>query len=375
MGEPIEVLIVDDSADDEYVRNLRKDLDEGGVSSDSKHPQEVDAEDLAKVHLVLVDYDLGDWTSEAAPEAPLGMCPSHGVALTAVLRGHARETAPPTGFALLTGKIGDVAPEMPPSRGRHSVARWSGLEWVFEKDETDLVARIGSLGEAIRDLPNTLFEGGASDLAEYLKAPSSGDDATYSEALIDSLRFAQPPLHDLNAVSHSLAVVRWMLHRVLPYPSLLIDELHLARRLRVSAQTITREVGEGGKLGPELKDAEYVGPLCQIAGRRWWRREVDALLWTMTEGQASSPRAIHAALGERGVTIEPYDGDPVVLVDGESFASSELSTTSECVRIVPDEWPSSADPAWMRLEDVMGDSMLQQLVHPDDLDRLGEHGE
>jgi hypothetical protein len=63
--------------------------------------------------------------------------------------------------------------------------------------------------------------------------------------------------------------------------------------------------------------------------------------------------------------------DAVVSVDDDFASTAELIARAKAVRIVPDDWPNYADPAFVTIERARSDTHLKSLVHVDDEWRLG----
>src|SRR5204863_143836 len=47
-----------------------------------------------------------------------------------------------------------------------------------------------------------------------------------------------PPIHEWAASTHGMALLRWLLHQVLPYPSFLWEDRYLAARLCVKVESL-----------------------------------------------------------------------------------------------------------------------------------------
>lgn len=339
-------------------------------------PEAVSSSDMSDATLCLVDYDLDDWVHSSAVPA---RSPLNGVALISVLRWHAlqgHQPVQPTTFAVLTGKPNDVAPEIKVARTPYTASRLHGFEWMFAKDEPKLAESIASLADAttsLRSLESNQGELAPEDLLAWLCAPSD-DDGSYSIGTARDLDRSRPPLDDLFDESHRLAVLRWLLHRVLPYPGMLIGDIELAARLELTVDEWRSSDAKNDDLKRSLQPFIYSGPAAGIVGRRWWSSGIDRFLYSQTDGSSTSRKAIRTAVAmlRSEVAPEVNDDRSVPVVDPATFIIASLAPQEECVAIHPDDWPATADTAWALREDVADGKIPLRLVQFDDRDTVDE---
>lgn len=371
--DPPMIRVVDDQPDDQRaVFRLDGDV---GSRFEIVHPEEVDRDALEEADLVLVDYDITSWPARSGV-AQIGLSPPNGIALAAVLREHANKLERPTGFAIHTGEARQfsVSPAEPRA---HLLARTHNLEWVFTKGRPDVVGRqADTLAAAIQCLPKTWPGDNRAwvehEVRKLLGLPASDDDpaaAAWVPAALRDIAQCRPPLSEMVERNHGLLFLRWVLHRILPYPCFLFDTHHLAVRLRVTHASLVAALAGG--LGRWLEAAAYHGVLAGFLGPRWWRAGVEAMLWDLAGGSMAA-RRLHTKLAEAtGAALEPLTVDePVVCIDQNYAPLAEPCGGEDVVRIVPDDWPLYAGQAWTTVALAREHPRLTAIVTEADLARL-----
>lgn len=363
MGElSFAVLLVDDEPDG--LEALATLLNVQGAAQ-VRAPGDVSLADLDQADLLLVDYRLTEWLAGLALQPTY--VPMNGVALAAALKSRSRsaERTRPLGIAIHTGHIEDLGEEIPLEIREHAIARGLDLEWVFAKDgrkTEELVLGIASLAGAIRSLPAVWRESDSEAQAQRLLG--LGESGWRERAWLD-VQICRAPIHELAAGSHGLIFARWLLHRILPYPTFLLDERQLAARLRIQPESVSAALV---KLPEAFQSVSYEGILGGFLGHRWWRAGLEALLWEGTKGQSDNPSEVfRIAVRELGEGLEPVTFANPVVVLNEDFSSSEkLAAAIGCVRLQPDDWPPYADQAWGLIDTVRGSALLRQITMEQD---------
>jgi hypothetical protein len=378
-SETSEILIIDDQTDEHT--SIKLYLEESShIKVKVLHPQEVTVEDLLTAHLVLVDYQLETWQERDNLDA-LSLKPSDGLALASVLRRHLhdREQASPTAFALYTGKIEKLAHPFPPDYREHALASINNLEWVFQKakpeTKTSVASQIIELADAVSVLPQSWSSGSEGQpmrqLADLLNIRF---DAAQDEPLLADVEACLPPIHELSQWSHGLAVLRWLLQRILPFPCFLSDTFRLAARFRIDHETLRNALEEGKPLREKLDSCTYSGILATFLGARWWRSKIEAFLWDITGGNSANIKAVQQAIREAAQEDLPLSippDHPVVCVNTHYQPLNTFYRMEESVRIRPDDWPAYADQAWTTIELARSEPKLRALVIHEDLELLG----
>lgn len=348
------VVFIDDH--EEELKPLAELVSSAGMAGCKvESPEDVDEELLEHADLIIVDYTLDAWIGNV-DVSQLSLKPVNGVALASVLREHYRTEllrhAPPTGFALITGKP-DAISTSPGERRPHVVARLSNLEWFFEKhaNSQQNAAQIVSLATAIHSLPSG-FSKNMVELDQLIELLGITKGNALFERYRDAVELCRPPLHHLSKDSGGLILIRWLLHQILPHTTFLIDERNLAARLRVTIESLRLQLAENGQFLEELANYEYTGLLCKFDGTRWWRGGIEQWLWNITDGQSSKPRTVLESLKKVGAEkLVPTEAvRPVVTLNEHFKQEHTLTSRSDAVAIQLDDWPSYAEPAYVRRE-------------------------
>lgn len=375
------VLFVDDSelADPLRLRNLFEPV---GIVSRLRHPEATIRSDLEWADLVVVDYFLSSW-SERDETDSVARSPFDGLAVAATMRSALlpglNDRHPGTvpdrtvAFALWSSNLKEASFELPTVVLPHVFARDNNLEWAFRRGDIESgegVNQIALLARAVTELPHSWpanRSGAEQQLFSMLSIEEASEGYWIMDAQTDVLA-CRPPMHELSARSHGLAVVRWILHRILPYPCFLIDELQLRARLRVDS--LTGGYAEAGELLDLLEPYLYRGVLSGFAGPRWWRAGVEDWLFNETQGESGSPKAVVEAAFRGGAVARTRWLRPVVVIDGDLARSNVFAEVEDTVRVRPDDWPVYADDAYALRSAARDDPALAALVDPADRDLL-----
>lgn len=369
------ILIIDDQ--DEQSALAQHLGSKGLVSAKLLHPSDVVLDDLLAADLVLVDYRLENWPERDALNQ-LSLMPPDGLALAFLLRRHLQDSEKdsPTSIAMLTGQIEKLASPLPGETREHVLAHMNNLEWVFQKakpnEDVKLVAQLIDLATAVSNLPErwSTEVGRMSQLAQLLKI---NPDDPVSEKLLEEIESCNPPIHELSEWSHGLAVLRWILQKILPYPSLFWDAHYMAARLAVDYKFFMSELDQNAKFRDLFGSAQYAGVLADFFGVRWWRSRVEFLLWEVTAGQSADPAMIRKKISERiGMDLQASEPaiNPIVCINTDYEALDQFYSIKQSVRIRPDDWPPYADQAWTTIELAKSEPKLKSLVLLEDKARL-----
>jgi hypothetical protein len=374
------ILIIDDM---DEARALRADLQGRNLAQvRHRHPQDVELEDLRKADLVLVDYELKQWPERDDIDR-VSLKPVDGLALAGILRQHIygsveKTISSPTAFAIYTARMKTLSSPLPPENREHIIAHMNNLEWVFPKGPKAAPEKnsdqIAGLGAAVIALPNSWpadHRGQVALLCSLLRLP---DNKQYAARLIGDVEMCLPPIHELSECTHGHAVLRWLLHRILPYPCFLWDTLRLAARLRIDHSDLCTAIEVGKPLSKKLGLHEYKGILSRFRGRRWWRASIEQFLWDETKGNSADINRVQEVIRKyakkRLKPSEPNDYPVVCLDENYSSLDRQFYSTEESVRIRPDDWPAYADQAWVTIELAKSEPKLKALVIQEDLGKI-----
>ncbi|GAA1296061.1 hypothetical protein GCM10009610_00590 [Pseudonocardia xinjiangensis] len=366
------ILLVDDSADS--ITPLRDRFSEAAVVQ-VRHPEEVDERDLYNADLVVVDYFLSAWTERDS--APLARAPRDGLAVVSTLRSILLPTfsnrpalesdLPKVAFALWSANLNEATLGLPEALREHVFARENNLEWAFSKEaieEGSGSSQMVELASAVQSLPHAWPGRAQGDAAVEevlaLLGLEGKDTIWMDQARAETLQ-CRPPVFEMSQRNHGLALLRWLLHRVLPYPTFLIDEQYLRTRLRLSEDEIPVE----SPLWVELSECEYQGVLATFSGRRWWRSGVENWLWRQTDGRSGDPTEIARVITDLGC-VPGSLRHPVVVIATDHRRRKEPAELEDVVRVRPDDWPPYADTAYADRRLAAEDPALGAMVEDDD---------
>lgn len=371
-----QVLIVDDEPD--TVSPLL--IDASGFQHQVIPPGDVTEADLYRSDVVLVDYQLDVWP-ERDEVFQVSLKPADGVALAAVLRSQIQIEGQerPVAFALHAADLDQLGGGLGTASREHVIAHAHNLEWAFRKQDREggvpRLSQIRSLAEAVRDLPESWPGNRPAEIRALVeRILSLSDGVRWQRRAWESIEDCHPPVHELSTATHGLAFLRWMLHKILPYPTFLRNEIGLALKLRVSVESLVSVLdADQSKLREKLSPVQYNGILKRFLGRHWWRAGIDAFLWDLTEGNPFDREMLARALDDVAPNLEPLSlDDPALCVDHLFRPLPTFVEREEAVEIQPDDWPTYADPPWVPLEVAQEEEVIRTLVVKEDRDLIGE---
>lgn len=366
------LLVIDDEADEERAKLVAW---RGRADFEVRFPAELTISDLEASNVVVVDYRLDEPWTERDEQCSISLQPMNGLALSAVLRSHERDLSGcPTAFLLRSAHLSDLSPEFPPDSRLHVIARQNNLEWVFSKAGSveGQMSQIICLAEAIEALPSKWPSADAAGAEELLMQwLGLSAEAPWADLAWQDIEECHPPLHELSDHKHGMRLVRWMLHRILPYPCFLWTLPRLAARLRVETESLRDGFRDG--LSDVFETATYSGALAEFDGQpRWWGRGVESVLWNVTGGRSFDSKQtieeLNAKCKDKLVLLSL--SQPVLCINKEYQFRDELCEISRAVRVQPDDWPAFAEQAWAAIEDARDEIRLSSIVVTADREQL-----
>ena len=333
------------------------------VTISIKSPVELEEADLKQAQLVLVDQNLDKWPEKSA--SPYACRPMDGLALSSIVRSHLNSIGDsPAAVCLFSGELPALTLGEPAAE--HLVARAFGLEWAFDKVPNDrrptLDEQLVALAEAVTQLPRRWPEEDEAVetlLALLLDLP---DEDWQAHAWSD-VEKARPPLHDLSLWTDGLALLRWLLQRILPYPCFLSSSTKLAQRLQVTPEWFSA-LTEKEEFRTQFDAIRFRGILAGFAEPLWWNAGLEWLL-AQALGEKTQPTIteIHNWLGSLAgeAPSRPTLSQPVVAYDANRQIEG-VYEMDECLMIQPDDWPSYADDCWVRVALARESRELRRLV-------------
>jgi CheY-like chemotaxis protein len=363
------ILFIDDEP--EEVRAFATAIAEaGGARTDVVPPGDIDDALLGDTSVILMDLSLDKWDGPTL--AKLKKPAVRGLGLIAQLQEYVQQEFPKRAiaFAVNSGKVPLIAKDL--AGGDHVLARIHNVEWVFRKEKTYEAGQLVELARAVRQLPEEWSVDGATTRDTVTKWLALNVEADWSERAWLDLEDCHPPFHGFSVHTRGIAFLRWMLQRILPYPTALIDLWQLAARLRVTPASLESALEKSEKLRSWLAPAAYTGQLAGFLGRHWWRAGINALSFELSGGRQGDLAVVQRKIVELGAgALETVAAaQPVVVLDAKLNPLPTLCPIEAAVRVQPDDWPSFASPAWMAIDAVRADPALLSFVLEDDRDRV-----
>jgi hypothetical protein len=369
------VRIVDDEPERDasgVAANLRKQ----GVDAEAVSPAHLTRAHIDAADLILVDFVLDEWTDErdadwlGEPSSAqfLAGRPADGLALAAIIRSQLGDDRP-RGVALLSGELSKVVKNFSPTATEHAAARLHGLEWAFAKKSPagsrPLDARIISLTKAVGDVK--LDEDDVIDNEPELEQLLALPAADWTPVAQRDIFAAQPPLGRYADSTRGLSVLRWLAHRILPYPTFLMDAERLALALGISPETLRTHFDAISSL---VASAAYNGALADFLGPRWWAAGVRRIARDLDPHGRGTTARLSDLLS---TAIPPLETPTAVLTLDENLVRERAPTARElAVRVRPDDWPPFAETGWMTRDLIADFPELRGIVDPVDRKLLAD---
>ncbi len=357
------VVIVDDELG--KVQALAADIGER-CSVAPTEPWQLTEALISEGTVFLIDLFLRDWPER--DRLPASARVYDGIALAAMIRAQARHLVGRTPIvALNTGHAGDFS-DLPREIREHAIARAHNLEWVFLKNDSvspvPTHERVFELLDGQKRLPaHWNADSGEQQLLTVLDAAA--------EELSEVLD-AWPPIREVGEDSAGVALLRWLLHRILPYPTFLIDARHVAARMGIECTSLGELTGAVGELPALLEACRYTGVLAGFDGPRWWRSRLERMLWSLSPG-AASPAGLAELQAASPVELTPAKcANGVIVLRADYAAHDQPLDVAEAVRIRLDDWPPYAEQPWAAIAEARADPGLRERVLPLDRPRLAE---
>lgn len=370
------VLFIDDQADS-LERTTGLALREA-LDASYRDPTDFTAGDLWNADVIMVDFDLAHSGAAASLEISAStnvaaQAPQDGLGLIGKLR-RITELNPkgsPAAYVIFTGDAKKLPGHIELEGREHVLAAAYGVEWIFEKTDNHLRERIGALGRAVRGLPrgDQNWQNSAQlPLAVHLLHVPARE--RWRNEAKEQILSSEPPLDTTVNATQGIALLRWLLHGILPYPTFLLSIRHLAARLRVTPSSLRKVLAGESWLARFLAPARYTGILCDFAGDRWWRAGVESLLWSLSEGDPN-PTTLQSALKREEPSLKASIAlQPVVALDSALRETDEQVSVDAAVEVRPEGWPSYADPAWLATDLVREYPDLRAVIVARDRDRV-----
>lgn len=368
------ILFIDDD-DRTNHQHLKRLLNQENLTFSIIHPEDVLQRDISKAKVVVVDYFLEKW-SERDDSSSLARAPRDGLAVAATLRStqlpSLADRGPgvyphrPIAFALWSGHLSEATFNLPDVVLPHAFSRENNLEWAFRRNELTTPRGAEQLAELCRAVDSAAGWSDArseSNLFMEFLGFRPNDLPLWAGEAVEAALDCRPPLQELASSTHGMALVRWMLHRVIPYPTFLMSERELQLRLSIVGLPT-----DYPRLAEELTAVRYSGTLSNFEGPRWWRIAVEEWLYERSDGNSSDP-------GSVARLMESFDADTregalrqVLTLNEDLSYEPDAVDVEDVVRARPEDWPPYAEPAYVRTALAAENADIRRIVDASDAD-------
>ncbi|MDR6789246.1 CheY-like chemotaxis protein [Sphingomonas sp. BE138] len=372
MTENLKVLLIDDEASSHLLPAVVEPV--LAKPNDASFTRIV-TEALAHVDLVLLDHNL-----DLSPE--LSLTATDGPSLLGHLRSWARLTGnalPPVAiytseeeaYAAEVPAVGPAVPLAGSFVGREpQLAPVLDVEWLILKDAAFSKSTIVELAQASVRLKTVAGNGrvSAAELAAYLCLP---ENALWNVSALEQLVRSRPPLTEPGKEgsdgSRGVAgVLRWILHRILPYPGLLMSDQYAAWTLGVGVDDLDNLLIGDKDFNQDLATCVFKGPVANVFGRRWWAAGLNFMAWTM--------RSAVDEASDEAVALEQLTGTPINIRDSSGrvvghdpdLREDEFIDLDDAVQLHPPGWPAEAIEPWIRRSEAQKEPLIWAMVDPAD---------
>ncbi|MBR0835473.1 hypothetical protein JQ612_19990 [Bradyrhizobium manausense] len=346
--------------------------------------------------VVIVDLKLADHDSDD-PSSPSILYPKDGLALKEILASVLTERVShldsgtdtsavdvepkTTAFMLYSGEL-DLLGGGAPAKGReHVIAKRIRAEWVMVKlpqsrpeSQKDLRV-LEDLADAVEAVVGITWLDASEreDILNTIAGLLALDEATEWASVAKRQIFeGRPPLQSL-AEQDGVALLRWLLHLVLPYPSFLVDAAEVALLCRLQLGWGVEQLSElDSPISKLFHESSYGGILSHFLGPRWWRAGVLATLRRECGGSLQEVERLNNTLDSLYGSAVPrlHIATPVRTVDEDFRLTATAVDVEDAVRLEAEEWPPELPPPWFPLSRLADNPRVRRYVLERDIDRV-----
>lgn len=367
--DPVVVLMV---TTDDRDSLLASSIGIHGISAYAVEPQNIDLALLDRADVVMINQHLTGWPAPDYESLHASDCLSLAAALRASLarRRSRNRIVDTTAFAIHSRRFSDFGEYLPHGMREHLLAERRDVDWVFDAgtqpaaSPEELGSRIAQLACAVAALPGDAATFDKNFESQWLGL--QGPWAWCGEAL-RQITECQPPRGSHFAGSPGQAWLRWFIHRILPYPTFLLDDRRAAAVLRIQEESLCEVMDSNSPLTYRLSEFVYSGSCATFCGRRWWRAGLsEFLVETFDDADPLTTFGPHDVVDflarVHGSELEPITvRRPVLRVNADHETLRGPISISEGIQLQLEGWPAFADDAWASEADLV-DERIRALV-------------
>jgi hypothetical protein len=325
--------------------------------------------------LILLDHNLH-------LDQGLGLTASDGASFVGHLRSWARAnevslpplviyTSEDSAFADETPVLGPAVPLKGSFVGHEArIAPALDVEWLISKHCDTAASSAIRLAADSHTLRQIAGDGRMSleETATYLGLPT----APWSHHAFASMTRWSPPISEPSAGRASArgmtAVLRWLLHQVLPCPGLLVSPHYAAWSLGIELESFEMAGKvEESSVAKLLRSARYTGLGSTLYPPRWWAAGIDFIGWQIRDSSYEKGGIQQALDALAGPGLHPLAPPEKVVVVNSDLQEEGVVAIDEAIEIYPPGWPAEALKLWMRLDEAVNDAAAKSMIEPAEL--------
>ena len=249
----------------------------------------------------------------------------------------------------------------------HRLAPSLDVEWLLDKTDARLPEKVESLSRAWSSLLGA--HGSINALPILLGLPFRDDkDSPHWSRLAHAAVLEVTLQFGLAGVDNRIAtqsMLRWLLHRTLAFPGILVSDAYAAWALGVTRDSL--EQFSSASKCEVLAECVYSGLLSELFPRRWWLAGIDSLNWEIDrrmEENATQPGARQQFLSDflPGSALVDHQTAGTVIAWTVDLMEGDLIDTEQAVQLRPPGWPADAIFPWASKTEVARDELLRSMV-------------
>lgn len=334
---------------------------------------------IKNTDLILLDHNLH-------LDQRLGLNASDGASFVGHLRSWARAnevslpplviyTSEDSAFSDESPALGPAVPLNGSFVGHEArIAPALDVEWLISKNLDGAARSAVGLAEDSHRLHQIAGDGRMS-LEETAAFLGLSRGSAWSDIAYTSIARWRPPIGEPGparaGARGATAVLRWLLHQVLPCPGLLVSNRYAAWSLGIELEGFEQTAERGNSdLAKMLEKARYTGPAHGLYPPRWWAAGIDFIGWQLRE-QSYEKGGIQLALDAMaGAGLSPMAPPEKVVVVNSDLEEEGLAAIDQVVEIYPPGWPVEALKLWMRRDEAANDTAAKSMIDPAELANL-----
>jgi CheY-like chemotaxis protein len=259
----------------------------------------------------------------------------------------------------------------------HRFAPTLDVEWMLAKTDDMFQVKVLDLaqsGKRAKDLrlgEATALVGLRAFLGMQVPEAHASVLPPWADQIDEALRKSRAPIVPVPRIASPLqfghgsdTVLRWLLHRCLPFPGLFFSDRYVAWDLRITPERFSELAdSESDRQMPLLTRCRYEGACATLLPRRWWGSGIDRAAWVLHE-RASLSGSLQSALDElfKDAHLTALGLKSPVVAFNADLQENSLIEAESAVILSPPGWPVEALEPWASREEALKDPVLASMA-------------